>query len=108
MQLSVSVDELKSYVGRQLDHFFPDQYKMEGPDVDRAFNLGLERLEFCFKHITFPAYNDGKQTYFSYMHSDQYAQFLYYFSNSLWKDAQNRAICDKLIGLNKIINGMFF
>ena len=108
MQLSIPADELKAYLARQLDHFFPDGYRLEGADVDRAFELGLQRLEYCFSHISFPAYNDGKQTYFSYMHSDQYAQFLYFFSNSLWKDSQNRVLCDKLIGLNKALNGMFF
>lgn len=73
-----------------------------------AFSLGLERLENCFKYISFPAYNDGKQVYFSHLHSDQYSQFLYFFSNSLWNLSENKAVCDKLILLNKLLNGMFF
>ena len=107
MQLSMTRSELRDYIARQLDSFYPDGYHMEGESVDRAFNRGLERLEYCFQHISFPAYNDGKQTYFSHLHSDQYAQLLYYFANSLWMDSQNRVICDKLIGLNKTLNGFF-
>jgi len=109
MQLSLSSDELKDYMKRQLTTFFPDGYVMEGKDVDIAFDLGLERLENCFKYITFPAYsNDNGQTYFSHLHADQYAQFLYYFSNSLWETSQNKPICDKLMYLNRVLNNFFF
>ena len=109
MQLSLPRSELKRYIKNQLSVFFPDNYVMEGKDVDAAFELGLERLENCFKYISFPAYcNDDGQTYFSHLHADQYAQFLYYFSNSLWKASQNKPICDKLIYLNRILNNFFF
>lgn len=109
MQLSLSSNELKDYMKKQLLTFFPDGYAMEGKDVDIAFALGLERLENCFKYITFPAYSseDG-QTFFSHLHADQYAQFLYYFSNSLWETSQNKPICDKLMYLNRALNNFFF
>lgn len=109
MQLSLERRELLRYIGCQLDHFFPDKYKLQGKDVETAFDLGLERLENCFKYITFPAYcNQKDQTFFSHMHSDQYSQFLYYFANSLWDLSENKPLCDKLIFLNKTLNGMFF
>ena len=109
MHLSLNREELLKYIGFQLDNFFPDGYKLEGNDVISAFNLGIERLENCFKYITFPAYCDQKkQTFFSHLHSDQYSQFLYFFSNSLWQISENKPICDKLIFLNKVLNGMFF
>ena len=109
MQLSMPKDDLKTYLKNQLSSFFPDKYVMEGKDIDIAFDLGLERLENCFQYLTFPAYcNDEGQTFFSHLHADQYAQFLYYFSNSLWKTSENRPICDKLIYLNRILNNFFF
>lgn len=108
MQLSLPKDELKTYMKTQLTHFFPDQYVMEGNDVDKAFELGLERLENCFQYLTFPAYCDGRQTFFSHLHADQYSQFLYYFSNSLWKISENKPICDKLMYLNRVLNNFFF
>lgn len=109
MQLSLKKYDLKDYVKDQLATFFPDHYKMTGNDVDIAFELGLERLENCFKYLSFPAYCDNSgQTYFSHLHADQYGQFLYYFSNSLWKISQNRPICDKLMYLNRILNNFFF
>ena len=109
MNLSLTKNELKIYMKSQLDFFFPDKYKFEGSDIDRAFELGLEKLEFCFKFITFPEYCDiNGQTYFSHLHADQYAQFLYFFSSSLWKLSENKPICDKLIQLNRVLNSFFF
>ena len=109
MQLSISEQELKSYLKNQLSVFFPDRYGMEGKDVDQAFRLSLERLENCFSYLTFPAYcNDSGQTFFSHLHADQYAQFLYYISNSLWKISQNRPVCDKLMYLNRLLHNVFF
>lgn len=109
MQLSLSSIELLDYIGNQLDNFFPDKYRLNGKDVDKAFDLGIQRLEKCFKYISFPAYCDQKgQTFFSHLHSDQYSQFLYFFSNSLWEISENKPLCDKLIFLNKTLNGMFY
>ena len=108
MQLSLDRDSLFSYVDKQASCFFPDNYRFEGSDVRSSFEEALERLEYCFQFISFPAYCDkGKQTYFSHLHSDQYAQFLYFFSNTLWIRTQKKELCDKLINLNKVINGFF-
>lgn len=108
MKLVIDKKELKEYTGRQLEHFFPDKYKLEGNDVDVAFELALERLENCFKYISFPAYSDDKgQTFFSHLHSDQYAQYLYFFANTLWKQSENKPLCDKLIFLNRVLNNFF-
>lgn len=108
MELSLKKNDLRDYLADQLDHFFPDGMHMQGNDIDSAMDLGLERLEHCFKCITFPSYsNDAGQTFFSHLHGDQYAQFLYYFSNSLWKTSENKAICDKILYLNRILNGFF-
>ena len=108
MDISISSNELKKYLKDQLETFFPDKYKFEGKDIDMAFKLGLERTEFCFKHIILPSYNRNDKSFFSHLHSDQYSQFLYYISNSLWSLSENRPICDKLIYLNKMLSGMFF
>jgi serine O-acetyltransferase len=108
MEMSLSKGELKEYIGRQLGHFFPDGRKFEGDDIDRALDLGLERTENCFKHITLSGYVKSGQALFSHLHSDQYSQFLFFFSNSLWAESQNKPICDKLIFLNKTLNGMFY
>lgn len=101
-------EELYEYVINQMEYLFPDKYNMKGNDVISAFNQGLERLENCFKYISFPAYCDKSgQTHFSHLHADQYAQFLYFFSNSLWNISQNKIVCDKLLLLNRALHSIF-
>ncbi|RJE85649.1 serine acetyltransferase [Paenibacillus sp. 1011MAR3C5] len=108
MITSLTTTELKSYISSQLNLFFPDKYKFEGHDVDSAMGLALERTEYCFKHITLRGFTQDGQAYFSHLHSDQYSQFLFFLSNSLWKISENRPLCDKLIFLNKALNGLFY
>lgn len=111
MVTTLSTDELKGYLARQLEIFFPDgttDKYFKGSDVDFALQLALERLENCFKHINYKGYSDDNgQTYFSHLHSDQYSHFLYYFMNSLWEESANKVICDKVLLLNKFLNNIF-
>ncbi len=53
MKMSISEDELFEYLKRQIEHFFPDKYKLEGTGVQHAFESALERIKFCFEHINF-------------------------------------------------------
>ena len=113
MQLSLPTDELKSFVLAQLDHFYPDGHSasaMGGGDFNSAFDLALERLEYCFDHIKIRGYKrtDDGNPLFYHLNSDQYSQFLYYLSNSLWKLNGDKNICDKLILLNKALHGIWY
>ncbi len=108
MRTSLSSQELLEYTRRQCDHFFPDGHSLRGADVDAAFSLALERLEHCFEAITHPGYHDGDgNTYFYHLHGDQYAQFIWFFGNSLWRTSQNKALCDKLLLLNRALFCLF-
>ena len=108
MILSLGKQELSAYLMKQLDTFFPDgtaQKNWAGRDVAIAFDLALDRLEYCFQHIAGAAYSDDSgQTYFSHLHSDQWALFLCYFMISLWKQSQNKAVCDKVLVLNRCLH----
>ena len=109
MKLSLPEAELKTYIGKQINTFFPDGYEFGGSDIDKAFFEALKRTEYCFAHIKNGAYTDGKgNVFFSHLHADQYAQLLYFFSNSLWNISENKHICDKLIGLNRTLHGFYF
>lgn len=111
MKLSLSVEELKSYLGKQLDNYFPDgltEKYFRGEDVDRAIRQGLERVEYCFKHVNMEAYsNDRGETFFSHLHIDQYSAFLYYFMNTLWQNGGNEDICRKVMSLNRALSGVY-
>ena len=108
MILSLPRQELFSYIERQAYNLFPDNISFSGNDVKSAFSLGLERLENCIKTITLPGYHNEKgEATFSHMHADQYAQLLYFFGNSLWKLNGNIAVCNKLLGLNRVLHSLF-
>lgn len=109
MITSLDKKELQKYVTQQIDTFLPDSYEFAGKDVDAAFSLSLDRLENCFNHIKLRNYkNKNGQACFSHLHSDQYSQFLYFLSNSLWCLSENTILCSKIVNLNKCLNGMFY
>lgn len=115
MRISISVEELQYFVARQLECRFPDRKSfLDFKDslTKKAFDEGLDRAEYCYSHIKVRGYfveDRGVQhTFFNHLNSDQYAQFLYYFSNSLWKAEGNPDLCSKLILLNRDLNGSWF
>lgn len=108
MEMSICKADLFSYIKNQMSHFFPDNNRVEGNDIKIAFDYALERVENCFISINNSMYSDENgNTFFSHLHSDQYAQFIYFFSNSLWKMSGNKPICDKLLALNRVLNNIF-
>lgn len=108
MILSLPQAELLGYIQTQAGHFFPDGYSFRGSDVEIAFQTALDRLENCIKVIAHPGFHNAEgETIFSHLHSDQYAQLLYFFGNSLWKQSQNKPLCDKLLLLNRTLFSIF-
>lgn len=114
MLCSLSKDELTKYVGKQLVNLFPDTQEFVcegGADMRRAMDMALERTERCFSHIKVRGYREGNQVRFYHLHSDQYATFLWFLANSLWKISGNQPsslqLCDKLILLNKTLHGFW-
>lgn len=71
----------------------------------RAFDLALDRTEYCFLHIR--QYNSNGEARLSHLHMDQYSTFLYYYSNSIWKMGEDARFADKLILLNRALSGMW-
>lgn len=94
--------DLLLYLVRQLDQFFPD-----GLDQDAAEQLlphmdtALDRLGYCIEAVRM-----WKQGEFNHLHSSQYATFLYYLANTVWKRTGNNTLCSKLFYLNKALNGI--
>jgi serine O-acetyltransferase len=106
-KLTLTIDELGTYVLQQLNNFFPDnRYFHQDPLFKQSLNQALERTEYCFKHVALRAYHQSGTTYFSHLHSDQYTLFLWFLSNSVWKIYQDLDIPAKLFNLNKTLNGV--
>ena len=92
---------LIDYVSDQLAHFFPDRAGDARAPIASAFDDALDRLRPCVQlNRVWP---EGG---FRYLHSNQYATFLYLLANTLWKRGGAEHVCDKLYGLNKALNGL--
>ena len=100
MRLSISKEDLKIYVSKQLECFFPDPH----PIILRtsSINDALMRLHVCINSVKL-----WKQDKFDHLHSSQYCIFLYYLSRSIFECyPEERDICNKLFMLNKALNGI--
>lgn len=108
MILTLEKNELLEYIRKQTGNFFPDSHDFSGGDVRRAFEFALDRYEKCASAIIHPGYHDEKgNVLFSHLHGDQYAQFIYFFANSLWHESQNSPLCSKLLLLNRTLFTFF-
>lgn len=107
MVTSLNREELTSYVLYQLNNFFPDCNKVDKMILKKSIDMGLERTEYCFKFFKNEQYNDGVNTYFSHLHADQYATFLYFIANSMWKTYAEKNTCDKLLNLQRTLHSFF-
>ena len=91
---------LLRYLVRQLDQFFPDDAPVQDA-LDAQLDAALRRLERCINAVRM--WRAGE---FDVLHSSQYAIFLYYLSNTLWRAGGDVRVCTKLFLLNKALNGI--
>ncbi|WP_415536557.1 hypothetical protein [Dehalobacter sp. 4CP] len=104
MNLSLEYKEFQQYVLLQLSHFFPDKKTVDLDKYHKAFDLALDRIDYCFKHITLNSYCNKGECYLNHLHSDQYAVFLWLLSNSVWKENGDENLAAKLFYLNKSLH----
>ncbi|MEK3789562.1 hypothetical protein [Paenibacillus sp. FSL K6-1230] len=105
MELSLSYRDFKDYVSRQINHFFPDNHSVAFKDIDPVFDMTIERTEYCFKNVTLSSYKKEGRPFLNHLHSDQYAVFLWFLSNNVWKETHNESLSNKIFYLNKTLNG---
>ncbi|MBP1965818.1 serine acetyltransferase [Paenibacillus aceris] len=106
MELSLPYSDFNLYVQKQLEHFFPDKIAINQGEWNTVMDKALDRTAFCFKHVTLPAYNKNGSPFLNHLHSDQYAVFLWFLSNTIWKESQNEIVANKLFYLNKALHGI--
>ena len=104
MQTSIPQDSLIDYVQGQLNAFFPDGQSAVRSHLLTGISDALGRLEHCFQRIRVPRYSASKQTFFNHLYSDQYLMFLWFLSNSLWKQGANEVCLNKVYLLNKCLH----
>ncbi|AWV36115.1 hypothetical protein MHH60_20860 [Paenibacillus sp. FSL H7-0716] len=51
------------------------------------------------------SYRKNGTTFLNHLHSDQYAIFLWFLSNTVWKESGNTALANKIFYINKALHG---
>ena len=102
---SLSLNDLCSYVSLQLNNLFPDNEVVNLSKDKTIVSSALDRLEFCFTKVSLKHYFDGKEAKFNHLFSDQYVMFLWFLSNSAWREKGNCSLANKIYYLNKTLNG---
>jgi len=92
---------LLDYTVRQMTHFFPDGLDSVRPRVEAHLDEALSRLQNCINAVRLWNINQ-----FNYLHSSQYCIYLYYLSNSIWRNTGDTEVCTKLFLLNKTLNAI--
>jgi len=106
MKISLKKNDLLSYTLGQLNIFFPDKKRVNKIEVAKSFNFAFERLDYCLSNIKNKYYSNNNKVIFNHLNSDHYCIFLYFFSNTLYKNNANKNIYEKVYYLNKLLNGV--
>lgn len=104
MILSLEREELKEYTTKQLNFFFPDPYAVNLKNYKTAFDLAIDRLEYCFDEVSSMRYKKENQSYVNHLYSDHYVMYLWFLSNTIWKETENSNLASKLYCLNKALH----
>jgi serine O-acetyltransferase len=106
LKLSLNKKELIEFAVRQVNNLIPDSNPVNTKEIGAAFDRALERTEFCFSGIKSKYYFENGETVFNHLNSDHSCIFLYYLSNSVYRDFKNEEIAAKFFLLNKYLNGI--
>ncbi len=102
---SLTSEQMANYLIRQVNNIFPDQVELLF-DLESQITSCYEKLEFCFSNIKRKYYYDDEKVIFNHLNSDQYATFLYFLANQIYKELKVEDFPAKLFYLNKIMNGL--
>jgi len=106
MKISLKKDDLLSYTLDQINKFFPDKKKIKKKELLKSYEFALDRVENCLSKIQNKYYNNKKVLIFNHLNSDHYCTYLYFFSNTLFKNNTNKIYYEKMYYLNKLLNGV--
>lgn len=105
MIISIQEKDLIGYVASQINNIFPDG-TLPSHHLARFVTKALERAEFCFGHVKNKYYSKDGDTFFNHLNTDQYAVFLYYLSNSVYKMEGDPSVATKIYALNKSLHAV--
>lgn len=107
MIITIPKQTLYNLIVRQLENFFPDEQKIQKEQLYKYFDIALQRAEFSFSKVNNRYFKDDKgNTFFNHLNADQYSMFLYFLSNTLYKNNCDIELCTKIFQLNRYLHGI--
>jgi serine O-acetyltransferase len=103
--VSLSPDELSSYLAAQLSAFFPDR-TVSRSELGKFVQAGLDRIERNHRLQNRKYTRQGDSVCFDHLNTDQYAVFLYYVANSIHQLDGSRELAKKVYALNKALHAV--
>lgn len=87
--------------------FFPDDRPVDadGAGFPAAVAAAARRYAQCAAHIRIKYFSEGGRPVFNHMNTDQYAMFLYFLANGLYR-AGDEAGAEKFYALNKALHAL--
>ena len=101
MKSSLSPFGLATLAAAQCNNLFPDGNEVSTDVLMLGVEAALPRLENCFSHVENKYFFNGQNAVFNHLHGDQYAMWLYFLANSLYRSGGDAGVCSKLFLLNK-------
>lgn len=105
MHASLSRDRLADYLQALLAQHIPDGYRSPHP-WSALLSLALERAEHCFSRIHRKYFCEDGVVRFDHLNGDQFAAFLYFVANTVWRETGDTELPTRLFYLNKILHGL--
>lgn len=106
MILAIPQEDILKLLKLQLSNFFTLN-SSEIASLKVNLEQTLQRCKLCFSQNTNKYYFREGQIYFNPYHSVQYMIFLYFLSNTIYREnSQNEFLCDKIYYLNKVMNSV--
>lgn len=106
MKLTISKRDLIDFLVFQIKNIIPDKKRIFKKEIERHMDDILQRTEYCFSKVNNHYFKDGDNVTFNHLHGDQYAMFLYFASNTLYKNNSDITLCTKIFQLNKYLHGI--
>ncbi len=119
MILSINKEDVIAITEYQVNSIFPITTEEKGI-IKENIDTVLSRCERCFEASTDRYYSKNGQTYFDILHADQHSVFLYFLSNTIYKqyisilkEEQSiekfdpliyKRLAEKVFRLNKMLN----
>jgi serine O-acetyltransferase len=106
LKISVPQARLVELLHTQLRHLMLLDEATEPALLQAHLPRALQRLAWLFGHINNKYYRQGGEVFFNPWHTAQYGIFLYLLSSEVYRAEGPVTLCDKLYGLNKVINAV--